>query len=81
MKQPILEIIWRDAFGGSNWKSIGDIPTEYIIHTIGYLLWENKHYIGTACNLVPERDVVSDTNAIPKKTIISMRYLRGQPKK
>jgi len=77
-KQPIVEILWRDAFGGSSWGDVEDHAEEFLVHTIGYLLWEDKNYIGTGASIVPEHGSTANTTHIPKGCIISIKYLRGK---
>ena len=77
-KQPIIEIQWLDAFGKSDWHDIMNHADEYLIHTIGYLLWEDKNYIGTGASIVPEHGTTTNTTNIPKKCILSMKFLRGK---
>ena len=81
MKQPIVEVVWRDAFGSNKWHDIRDHADGYIIHTIGYLLWEDKHYLGTGASITPEEETVANTTHIPKTTILSLKFLRGKPRK
>lgn len=77
MKQPIVEILWRDAFGSSSWNDVTDHEDEFLVHTIGYLLWESKDYIGTGASIVPEHGSTANTTHIPKGCIVSMKFLRG----
>jgi len=77
-KPPIVEIVWRDAFGRSAWHDIPDHEDDYIIHTVGYLLWEDKHYMGTGACVGFEEATTSNTMSVPKKSIMSIKFLRGK---
>jgi len=77
-KQPIVDVVWRDAFGSSSWHDVMEHADEYIVHTIGYLLWEDKNYVGTGASTVAQDGSVTNTTNIPKKCILSIKYLRGK---
>jgi len=62
------------------WFSVGKLEDEIIIHSIGYLISENKNYINLVASIA-NKGSVCDPNAILKKSIISMKFLRGERKK
>lgn len=74
---PIVEIIWRDAFGEQEWTLMDEWnPPEMLICSVGYLLVEDKNYYRLAANITGDGTKKDHTMNIPKKIVVSMRTLR-----
>ena len=74
---PIVEIIWRDAFGEQEWTLMDEWnPIEMLICSVGYLLVEDENYYRLAANIVGDGSKKDHTMNIPKKIVVSMRVLK-----
>ena len=77
-KQPICEIIWRDAYGNAEWHFLGEDDEPVIAHSAGYIVSENKHYYHLTTTFVAETGKMCNTISIPKGCVISIKYYRGK---
>ena len=74
---PIVEIIWRDAFGEQEWTLMDEWnPKEMLICSVGHLLAEDENYYRLAANIVGDGTKKDYTMNIPKAIVVSMRTLR-----
>ena len=78
-KQPIVDIVWRDAYGTADWHLVGDDDDEpVIVHSVGYLVDEDKHYYHLTATFVAETGKMCNTISIPKGCVMSIKYFRGK---
>ena len=77
-KQPICEVIWRDAYGTADWHLPGEDDEPIISQTAGYLLDEDKHYYHLVTTFVASTGKLANTISIPKGCVISIKYFRGK---
>jgi ABC-type dipeptide/oligopeptide/nickel transport system ATPase subunit len=71
IKRPVY-IIWQDAVSCDPWQSVDDAISTglHTIHTLGFLLSENRKQIVVAMQLDMEGEAVSMTMTIPKPWIL-----------
>lgn len=76
IKQP-LYVVWRDAHHyNPDWYDIDDLePPNSIIHSVGFLVKEDKNHIILAMSANYLDDMVGTVFAITKAQIITMRKL------
>ena len=77
-KQPIVEVIWRDAYGTPDWHLLGENDEPVIAHSAGYIVSEDKLYYHLTTTFVAESGKMCNTISIPKGCVISIRYFRGK---
>lgn len=80
-KWPIVLILWRDAFGGSNigWRPINDIARSetVVASTVGFLLKEDKDRLVVCPHMTGADDCDGDGEiAIPASWVIKKTVLR-----
>jgi hypothetical protein len=80
--KPIVHVIWFDAVSIDSWHPVDDLkkddPAE--IHSVGFLIADNKSKITLALNLDSQNDNASCTMVIPKKWIKSVKVVRDAKK-
>lgn len=70
-------IKWHDAVSDDEWAELHDEPEAlHVIHTLGFLIKEDKKSIVVAMQIDPEREGRSMTMTIPKAWILDRRFLR-----
>lgn len=77
-KQPIVELIWRDAYGDADWHHVDEKDIPIIVNSAGYLIGEDKNYYHLAVNIVHITEKVANTVSIPKGCVVSIKYFRGK---
>lgn len=78
-KLPIIEVIWRDAYGEADWHIWDDEEHCVIVNTVGYFIGEDNNYIYLASTAADSHKVANTMN-IPKGCVISSRLFRGKIK-
>lgn len=72
------KIDWRDAAGDGGWKWMPDLKIKhYDVHSIGYLIMEDKDYYVLAMSLTSEFQS-GDRLQIPKKWVTKATKIKGQ---
>lgn len=85
VKRPIYLVVWRDAFNDKgDWEEIDlediDGMEQVLVHSVGYLGRENKHYIELLSSVDTDNDNVANPMTIPKGCIVSKTRLNpGKP--
>lgn len=74
----LYRVNWVDAASNSGWVHISDIktPKDYLVSTVGWLIYEDKNYYVLAQNLTSSGNV-SDRMQIPKKWVTKVSKLAG----
>lgn len=73
-----IYVKWHDAVSDDAWidkEDHHDLET-HVIHTLGFLVHEDRSKIIVAMQWDPEREGISMRMAIPKSWIIKRRFLR-----
>ena len=78
-KLPIVEVLWRDAYGEADWHLWDDDKHFIIVNTIGYFIGEDNNYVYLASTATNSKKVANTMN-IPKGCVISTRQFRGKRK-
>ena len=75
----LYRIDWEDACADGGWKRVQDVPQPKLlaVHSVGYLVSENKKAIVLAQQL-SERGNYSDTITIPKTCITKKVKLKHE---
>ena len=63
--QPLVLVIWRDAFFDFDQKSSDDFRSEYLVHTVGFLVAEGQTFISLAQEVLPDDEGFRAVTHIP----------------
>ena len=66
--QPLVLVIWRDAFFDFDQKSSDDFRSEYL-HTVGFLVAEGQTYISLAQEVLPDDEGFRAVTHIPRAVV------------
>jgi hypothetical protein len=77
MLKPVY-IIWHDAVSNDAWEELKEAKDlhPHQIHTLGFLLDEDKNKVVVALNFDIEREGASQMLSIPRSWIVKIRKLR-----
>jgi len=71
---PLVLVIWRDAFFDFDQKSSDDFRSEYLVHTVGFLVAEGQTFISLAQEVLPDdegyRAVTHIPTAVVERTVV-----------
>ena len=71
-------VIWHDAVSEDDWQDLDSAKElhSHQIHSLGFLIEEDKNRIVIALSLDKENDSASQTLVIPKTWMLGMKKLR-----
>jgi len=72
---PLVLVRWRDAWFDADQQDTKDWRVEYVVHTVGYLIREEKGILSVASEVLPEGDGFRAVTHIPKAIILSITTL------
>lgn len=75
--QPMVQVVWRDAFHEFDVSDIEDLRDEYEVHTIGFLLAEDDKWVTIAQEILPDGNGYRGVSRIPQKIVIRLRQLKS----
>lgn len=78
--KPLVEVTWRDAFNEFDVGKLKDLPADYIVYTVGYLLSQNKRFITLAQETLPGTNGWRNVSRIPVPLVQSVRHLVQEEK-
>jgi hypothetical protein len=67
--QPLVLVIWRDAFFDFDQKSSDDFRSEYLVHTVGFLVAEGQTFISLAQEVLPDDEGFRAVTHIPRSVV------------
>jgi hypothetical protein len=67
--QPLVLVIWRDAFFDFDQKSSDDFRSEYLVHTVGFLVAEGQTFISLAQEVLPDDEGFRAVTHIPQSVV------------
>jgi hypothetical protein len=67
--QPLVLVIWRDAFFDFDQKSSDDFRSEYLVHTVGFLVAEGQAFISLAQEVLPDDEGFRAVTHIPRSVV------------
>jgi hypothetical protein len=75
--QPLVLVIWRDAFFDFDQKSSDDFRSEYLVHTVGFLVAEGQTFISLAQEVLPDDEGFRAVTHIPRSVVERMVVLHA----
>jgi hypothetical protein len=75
--QPLVMVTWRDAYFDFDQAGAEDPRTDYLVHTVGFLLSDGTKFISLAQEILPDGDGYRAVTHIPRSIVESM--VRLQP--
>jgi hypothetical protein len=66
---------WKDAVSFDEWTD-GEVPELHVIHTLGFLIHEDKEKIVIAMQVDPDSESRSMEMAIPRGMIVKLKKLK-----
>ena len=72
---PLVLVIWRDAWFDADQQETKDWRSDYLVHTVGYLVREDKGIVSIASEVLPEGDGFRAVTHIPRAIIKSITTL------
>lgn len=74
-RRALVEVFWRDAAQHFDLKSLNDLPDDYIVKTLGYVLEDGERFFVIAQEILPRSDGYRGVAVIPQEMVVSIRYL------
>lgn len=65
----LVLVIWRDAFFDFDQKSSDDFRSEYLVHTVGFLVAEGRTFISLAQEVLPDDEGFRAVTHIPRSVV------------
>jgi hypothetical protein len=62
-------VIWRDAFFDFDQKSSDDSRSDYLVHTVGFLVAEGQAFISLAQEVLPDDEGFRAVTHIPRSVV------------
>jgi hypothetical protein len=75
--QPLVMVTWRDAYFDFDQAAAEDSRSDYLVHTVGFLLNDGAKFISLAQEVLPDGDGYRAVTHIPRSIVESM--VRLQP--
>lgn len=72
---PLVLVRWRDAWFDTDQQDTKEWRTEYVVHSVGYLVREEKGIVSVAAEVLPEGDGFRAVTHIPKAIVLSITTL------
>lgn len=72
---PLVLVTWRDAWFDADQQDTKDWRADYLVHTVGYLVREEKGIVSIASEVLPQGDGFRAVTHIPKAIIKSVTTL------
>ena len=77
--QPLVLVIWRDAFFDFDQSNADDIRPDYLVHTVGFLLAEGPKFVSLAQEVLPDGDGFRAVTHIPMSIVEHIVRLGPSP--
>ena len=65
MIPPIVRVTWEDAYSTNEWSAPDEYTPVFLVHSVGYLLRNNKRQLVLAQSRGEQNDAVADLIVIP----------------
>jgi hypothetical protein len=75
LENPMVLVIWRDAFFDFDQSDPVDVRPEYLVHTFGFLLTQGPKFVSLADEVLPEGDGFRAVTHIPLSIVESVTRL------
>jgi hypothetical protein len=72
---PLVLVIWRDAYFDFDQHDIDDIRSDYLVHTVGFLLAEGPRFVSLAQEVLPDGDGYRAVTHIPLSIVERIQRL------
>ena len=72
---PLVLVVWRDAWFDADQQDTKEWRADYLVHTVGYLVREDKGIVSIASEVLPEGDGFRAVTHIPRAIIKSVTTL------
>jgi hypothetical protein len=69
LEQPLVLVIWRDAFFDFDQHDPEDCRPDYLVHTVGFLVSEGPRFVSLAQEVLPDGDGFRAVTHIPLSII------------
>ncbi len=63
--QPLVLVIWRDAYFDFDQRDAEETRPDYLVHTVGFLLSEGPKFVSLAQEVLPDGDGYRAVTHIP----------------
>jgi len=70
--QPLVMVTWRDAYFDFDQQGAEDPRSDYLVHTVGFLLSETPKFISLAQEILPDGDGYRAVTHIPRSIVESI---------
>ena len=67
--QPLVLVIWRDAFFDFDQSDAEDVRPDYLVHTVGFLVAEGPRFVSLAQEILPDGDGFRAVTHIPMSIV------------
>jgi hypothetical protein len=72
---PLALVVWRDAFFDFDRKPDEETRTDYLVHTVGFVLADGPTFISLAQEVLPDDDGFRAVTHIPLAIVERIEYL------
>ena len=76
--QPLVMVTWRDAYFDFDQQGSEDSRSDYLVHTVGFLLNDGAKFISLAQEILPDGDGYRAVTHIPRSIVESMVRLQAE---
>lgn len=75
----LVVVTWNDAWGCSSWTDFdqGKVRLPAVVHTVGWLIRDDKHGVFVAARFDPENENIGSANFIPRGMIVRINIVKG----
>jgi hypothetical protein len=77
LEQPLVLVIWRDAFFDFDQHDPEDCRPDYLVHTVGFLVSDGPRFVSLAQEVLPDGDGFRAVTHIPISIIERLMPLQA----
>jgi hypothetical protein len=75
LPHPLVLVIWRDAYFDFDQHDPDDVRSDYLVHTVGFLLAEGPRFVTLAQEVLPDGDGYRAVTHIPVSIVERVQRL------
>jgi hypothetical protein len=76
---PLVMVTWRDAFFDFDQSTVADFRTDYLVHTVGFLVADGPTFVSLAQEVLPDDEGYRAVTHIPRAVVEEIVQLEHQP--
>jgi hypothetical protein len=75
---PLVLVVWRDAWFDFDQKDEEESRSDYLVHTVGFLLSDGPRFVSLAQEVLPDGDGYRAVTHIPLAIVERLTYLEPE---